>query len=135
MDREPLTDPGICWHCGRPSHCGRGSSETPMFTQDTFDFLRDLRANNRKDWFEQNRARYERHAKAPLLQFVQEVRPHLAQVSRHYAASEASVFRLHRDLAGRQSGRQCLSPLRRIPQIIDRLRKGELARNYSQNNR
>lgn len=69
-----------------------------MFTQETFDFLRDLRANNRKDWFEQNRARYERHAKAPLLQFVQEVRPHLAQVSRHYAASEASVFRLHRDV-------------------------------------
>ena len=60
--------------------------------------MRDLRANNRKDWFEQHRARYERHAKGPLLQFVQEVRPHLARISRHYAASEASLFRLHRDV-------------------------------------
>lgn len=69
-----------------------------MFTAETFEFLRDLRANNRKDWFDQQRGRYERCAKAPLLQFIQAVAPHLGQLSRHYAANEASVFRLHRDV-------------------------------------
>jgi uncharacterized protein (TIGR02453 family) len=69
-----------------------------VFTSETFAFLRELRANNRREWFDENRARYERHAKEPLLAFVRAVRPRLGEISPHFAAEEGSVFRIHRDV-------------------------------------
>ena len=37
------------------------------FTPALFDFFRDLRRNNRKEWFEANRARYEEQVLEPFL--------------------------------------------------------------------
>ena len=69
-----------------------------MFTQATFDFLRDLKANNRKDWFDTNRSRWERDAKGPLLAFVAAFQPLLHQISPYYESNERSVFRIFRDV-------------------------------------
>ena len=43
------------------------------FTKETFAYLRDLEANNSKDWFEANRDRYEAHWKAAALDFIADV--------------------------------------------------------------
>lgn len=38
-------------------------SDTGFFTQSTFDFLTDLADNNDRDWFEENRSRYQEDLK------------------------------------------------------------------------
>ena len=70
---------------------------TPYFTKDTFGFLKDLAANNRRDWFAANKARYEDHVKVPALRFIQDFQGHLSRISPHFAAGPRSLFRIHRD--------------------------------------
>ena len=67
-----------------------------MFTPATFDFLRDLGANNNRAWFEANRARWEAHGKGPLLKFIEDFRPHLHAFAPQFDANARSVFRIHR---------------------------------------
>jgi uncharacterized protein (TIGR02453 family) len=67
------------------------------FTQDTFRFLKDLTRNNRRDWFNDNRGRYEEHVKVPALRFIQDFAPHLAKLSPHFHAGPRSLFRIHKD--------------------------------------
>jgi len=47
------------------------STTPPRFGPALFDFLRELRANNDREWFQRNKARYERDVKAPALLFVE----------------------------------------------------------------
>ncbi|MEW6283478.1 MAG: TIGR02453 family protein [Candidatus Eremiobacterota bacterium] len=63
-----------------------------------FAFLTDLKANNRKDWFEENRKRYEEDVKKPLLGFIEDFAPHLAGISPHFVADSRSMFRIYRDV-------------------------------------
>ena len=46
---------------------------TPYFTTKTFQFLKELAANNRRDWFAENKARYEDEVSEPLLACSAEV--------------------------------------------------------------
>ena len=72
------------------------------FTPHLFDYLRDLRANNNRDWFQANKARYEQHVKEPLLQFIEDFRPELHSISGHFVADPrtngGSMFRIYRDV-------------------------------------
>ncbi len=72
------------------------------FTPDLFEFLRDLRANNNREWFQANKGRYEQHVKEPLLQFIEDFRPRLQSISEHYVADSrtngGSMFRIYRDV-------------------------------------
>ena len=67
-----------------------------------FDFLRDLTANNRRDWFQANKARYLAEARDPMLAFIRAFAAPLAAVSPHFAADPrpngGSLFRIYRDL-------------------------------------
>ncbi len=67
-----------------------------------FQFLRELRINNRREWFEANRDRYERHVREPLLQFVREFQFRLHGISSQFVADArptgGSLFRIHRDV-------------------------------------
>lgn len=71
------------------------------FTPDVFTFLKELEAHNTRDWFEANRARYEAAVLAPMLQFIDDLRPRLASVNRAFVAdprrSGGSMFRIYRD--------------------------------------
>ena len=69
-----------------------------MFTPATFQFLRDLSANNTRDWFEANRPRWEAHGKGPLLAFIADFRPKLQAIAPQFDATARSVFRIHRDV-------------------------------------
>src|SRR6266568_6671025 len=67
-----------------------------------FKFLRDLRRNNERAWFLENRERYERDVRAPLLALIGDFAPRLAKISRHMLADPrpvgGSLFRIHRDI-------------------------------------
>ncbi len=71
------------------------------FTPALFSFLKELKAHSTRDWFEANRARYEADVQAPMLAFIDELRPRLAAVNRAFVAdprkSGGSMFRIYRD--------------------------------------
>lgn len=72
------------------------------FTPGTFQFIRDLRANNDREWFKANKARYEAEVKAPALRFVVDFGARLHQISPHFLSdprpSGGSLFRIYRDI-------------------------------------
>jgi uncharacterized protein (TIGR02453 family) len=71
------------------------------FSPKLFRFLKDLKANNSRDWFHQNKARYEQDVKQPLLEFVADFAPLLRRISPVFVADPrpvgGSMFRIHRD--------------------------------------
>ena len=78
-------------------------SATPSpFRPALFAFLRDLAANNNRDWFEANRSRYEQHLLHPAQQFITEFAPRLRRISRHFNADprpgKGTLFRIYRDV-------------------------------------
>lgn len=68
------------------------------FSKATFDFLKDLKANNDREWFADNKPRYEEHVKAPALRLIEDFGPELAKVSSHFKATPRSLFRIYRDV-------------------------------------
>ncbi len=66
-----------------------------------FRFLRDLKDNNDRTWFQENKERYDRDARGPALEFVAAFGPHLEKISTHFVADPrpvgGSMFRIHRD--------------------------------------
>ncbi len=74
---------------------------TSRFRPALFRFLTELAANNRRDWFEANRDRYEEDVKDPALAFISDFGPALRAISPHFLAipkaTGGSLFRIHRD--------------------------------------
>jgi uncharacterized protein (TIGR02453 family) len=72
------------------------------FTPALFDFLRRLKRNNNRDWFLQNKSRYESDVREPALKFIDAVRPGLRKISPHLIADPrpvgGSMFRINRDI-------------------------------------
>lgn len=73
-----------------------------FFTAATFDFLRQLTANNRKDWFDANKTTYEQQVKAPALAFIAAAGPRLTRISQEIVADPrpvgGSLMRVYRDI-------------------------------------
>ncbi len=71
------------------------------FTAKTFRFLKDLAANNSRDWFNDNRDRYEAEVREPSLRLIGDLAAPLTKISPHYLADTrkqgGSLFRIHRD--------------------------------------
>ena len=78
-----------------------GSSPERSFTPALFRFLRELKANNTREWFAANKDRYETEVRGPALDFVADMAPRLERISPHFVAdprpSGGSLFRIHRD--------------------------------------
>jgi uncharacterized protein (TIGR02453 family) len=80
--------------------------ETPLpashFKPAIFKYLRDLAANNNRDWFKENKDRYENELKGPALDFILEFGSSLHQISPHFRADPkangGSLFRIYRDV-------------------------------------
>ncbi|NNF05096.1 MAG: DUF2461 domain-containing protein [Rhodothermales bacterium] len=74
----------------------------PYITTELFAFLRDLKENNDRDWFQDNKSRYEHHVKEPLLDMIADFAPLLQDISPHYLAVPktvgGSLFRIYRDV-------------------------------------
>jgi len=73
-----------------------------IFKPAIFKFLKDLEANNNREWFQANRDRYENELRGPALEFVTEFGAHLLQISPHFRADPrpngGSLFRIYRDI-------------------------------------
>lgn len=71
------------------------------FKKSLFEFLVDLRLNNSRAWFDENRERFERDVRSPMLQFIEDFEKPLRKISKHFVAdprkSGGSMFRIHRD--------------------------------------
>ena len=74
---------------------------TAYFEPDLFRFLKELKRNNRKDWFEKNKPRYESVVKRPLLRFIADFDARIRTVSKQFHADArpagGSMFRIYRD--------------------------------------
>jgi uncharacterized protein (TIGR02453 family) len=72
------------------------------FDEQTFSFLRELKRNNDRAWFNANKERYEESVKEPFLRFIEDVGPELRKVSRNLVADPrpvgGSLFRIYRDI-------------------------------------
>ena len=76
-----------------------GSGE--LFSGGTLQFLADLTSNNDRDWFANNKHRYEELVLEPSLEFIRRMAPHIAAISKHYTAIDkrvgGSLMRVYRD--------------------------------------
>lgn len=74
----------------------------PYFTPGFFQFFRELKSNNRREWFQANKSRFESEVRDPMIRFIDDVAPHLRAISRHYYADPrpvgGSMFRIYRDV-------------------------------------
>ena len=62
-------------------------------------FLRSLARNNKRDWFEANRERYEADVKRPLAILVEEIDARLGEIAPEMIGSpKRSIFRIYRDV-------------------------------------
>jgi uncharacterized protein (TIGR02453 family) len=69
------------------------------FRPQALAFLRRLKRNNRKEWFERNRAVYEIEVRDPMRALVEEMDVRLARLAPELTGDPRhSVFRIHRDV-------------------------------------
>ncbi|MCI0429894.1 MAG: TIGR02453 family protein [Rhodospirillales bacterium] len=73
----------------------------PHFTPRLFKFLRELKRNNERAWFQANKDRYIAEVQEPMLRFIADFAAPLARISKHFDAdprpSGGSMFRIYRD--------------------------------------
>jgi uncharacterized protein (TIGR02453 family) len=76
-------------------------AETAYFTPGLFRFLRELKANNDRDWFAANKDRYTALVEAPMIRFITDLGERFARVNPSFAADPrrtgGSMFRIYRD--------------------------------------
>lgn len=70
-----------------------------MIKTETLSFLRELKQNNRKDWFNENRSIYE-ESKADFLAFIQQLIEEFGKIdnSIQFVKAKDCIFRINRDI-------------------------------------
>jgi uncharacterized protein (TIGR02453 family) len=74
----------------------------PGFPKDLFRFLNDLSKNNNRDWFNENKDRYQKSVVFPVKDFIVAMGGELPKISRNFVADPrtngGSMFRIYRDI-------------------------------------
>jgi uncharacterized protein (TIGR02453 family) len=77
-------------------------AQTRHFSPELFEFLAELKGNNTKEWFQDNKERYKSEVQEPLLAFISDFSDPLHAISPHFVAdprpSGGSMFRIYRDV-------------------------------------
>ena len=77
------------------------SGARAAFDRRTIKFLVELRENNRRDWFKENKSRYETEVLDPALEFIQSMQDPLEKIAPHFTAVPkrvgGSLMRVYRD--------------------------------------
>jgi uncharacterized protein (TIGR02453 family) len=72
------------------------------FTEDLFRFLKELRQHNERDWFQQNKERYETAVRGPLISFIGDLGTPLKKINPYLVADPrpvgGSMMRIYRDI-------------------------------------
>lgn len=77
------------------------SASKPIITRDTFRFFRDLARNNRTEWMQANRERYQECIVEPLRQLCEELAPAVLRLDAGFETSGrtgANLSRINRDI-------------------------------------
>ena len=70
----------------------------PRFTPATLKFLRALKRNNRRDWFNAHKDDYERHVRQPMTEIVERLAGDFRAFAPEIVASpKQSMYRIYRD--------------------------------------
>jgi len=79
----------------------RATPEFAGFPAQTARFLTELTKNNEREWFKENKHRYEAHVLEPALDFINAMEPRLERISKHFVAigkrTGGSLMRVYRD--------------------------------------
>src|SRR5712692_3582114 len=72
---------------------------TPLrFTPDTLRFLRALKRNNRREWFQPRKDRYEAHVRAPMLAIIDRLAGDLREFAPEIVVDvKRAMYRVYRD--------------------------------------
>ena len=74
------------------------SSAVPYFSQGALDFLRQLKRNNRREWFEARRHIYENELKTPMLALIEKITAGMMDYApSHVRPAQKSMLRIYRD--------------------------------------
>jgi len=75
--------------------------DTAFFRPELFDFLRQLKRHNDREWFAKNKQRYLEAVQGPALLFIGSFGPYLHKLSPHFVAdprpARGSLFRIYQD--------------------------------------
>jgi uncharacterized protein (TIGR02453 family) len=78
------------------------TEEFKGFPKDLFEFIKELKQHNERDWFNANKDRYKRSVVAPMSAFIAAMDSKLAKVSECFIADPrptgGSMFRIYRDV-------------------------------------
>lgn len=75
-----------------------GTEANPYFNSDALDFLRKLKRNNRREWFEARRDVYERELKLPTLALIERVTHGMEEYAPdHLRPPQKIMLRVYRD--------------------------------------
>ena len=77
------------------------SGRYATFTKESLGFLQELQKNNNRDWFNENKSRYEDEVLDVALRFIQSMQEPLAGIAPHFTAIPkrmgGSLMRVYRD--------------------------------------
>jgi uncharacterized protein (TIGR02453 family) len=74
------------------------ASSAPRFTAHTLKFLRALKRNNRREWFNAHRDDYETHVRAPMTAVIERLADDFQTFAPELVASpKISLYRIYRD--------------------------------------
>jgi uncharacterized protein (TIGR02453 family) len=74
------------------------AAPSPRFSADTLKFLRALKRNNRREWFQAHRGDYEAHVRQPMIEIIERLADDLRPFAPDQIASpKVSMFRINRD--------------------------------------
>lgn len=73
-------------------------SRFPGFSKEALSFLRAVKRNNRRDWFQPRKERYESLIKLPMMELVNSLNAEFARFAPDYVTPpEKAVYRIYRD--------------------------------------
>jgi len=69
----------------------------PVFPDAGLKFLRSLKRNNNRDWFNRHKGTYETAVKQPMVELTASLAEDFARFAPEMLVSKASLYRIHRD--------------------------------------
>src|SRR5882672_9633570 len=70
----------------------------PRFSTDTLSFLKRLKKNNRREWFNAHKDDYEAHVKAPMIAVLERLAVDMRAIAPELLVGPKSMYRIYRDV-------------------------------------
>jgi len=71
---------------------------SPRFPREGLRFLRSLKRNNRREWFNAHRDEYESHVRGPMVAILTKLADDMLVLAPEIVVSQTSMYRIYRDV-------------------------------------